>query len=174
MVYGPDIKERAFLLWVEGKTFEEIGRELGLRRWQTVGDWSSRPGPDGRTWRQRRDEIVKNAERRAAERISSALTQRLLEHDSAAQALRGAAVRSLAAELERSASPDPLSLQRIGAAMRIAVQLERLALGLPTEIRTVEEGTTSPLADLDAEQLERIVEEARAVSTHMKGDGEVK
>ncbi len=64
--HSREIRERAFQMYVSGKTFREIGKALGVRP-STVNNWAWREN-----WENRREEILREARRKVNEQLADA------------------------------------------------------------------------------------------------------
>jgi len=171
--YKPAAREKAFRLYCSGVKDAEIAKRLGVTRVQTISDWRTKYG-----WCRRLREIEAAGMRKArgefdADRVQR-IAERLQEHDQAGKGLRSAAISVLNAELskirrvadaltsdpaaaEKLPFPGPLTLTRIGQALRMAIYLERQAMGLPLDGskgpddgKDIDELTRAPLEELEA------------------------
>ncbi len=70
--YSRALKERAFQLYVAGKTFQEIGEELGIPP-STINNWAWRGN-----WEARKSEILREAQKRVNEQIANAYSKVLI------------------------------------------------------------------------------------------------
>ena len=125
MAYKPQTREKAFALYCDGKTLEQISRKLKIRR-NTISTWKGRYD-----WDKRRAAIEQKATEKTDNWRAREMAKAVKGHFEVARGLRGAITKKLK-RLLVAASPNTLDIERLSKALKNTTDVERQALGLAT------------------------------------------
>jgi len=126
MGYKTKTREKAFALYCDGKTQEQIARALKIKRARTVGDWIEKYG-----WKERRQKTVEKATEKTDTWRAREMAKAVKGHFEVARGIRGAITKKLQ-RLLVAASPNTLDIERLSKALKNTTDVERQALGLAT------------------------------------------
>jgi hypothetical protein len=182
--YGPEVREAAFGLYCDGLTDVAIAKRLGMPRLATIDHWKAKY-----KWVARRHEILQGAVAAVDKDRVTKVVKRLVEHDDAGKGLRGGIIGVLNVELakvrrvikaqEAGATPEeielmplpaPLTLQRLGQALRSAIYVERQALGLGDKEED-ESGVEDEVSRLSMKELEETYAKVRELTNGKDKNG---
>lgn len=122
----------------KGRSIQAVSAQLGKDR-SLIGQWSRRHGwvARAKAWDDaqaaKRDEVVREALRQDALSLRGEQGTVKRQQLQAARALMREALRAIKAESDK-AVPDARLLQLAGQALSTAIQQQRLATGLPTDV----------------------------------------
>jgi hypothetical protein len=126
MGYPNKIIDKAYVLYCEGKTQEQIARKLKIKRARTVGDWIEKYG-----WKERRQKTVEKAAEKADNWRAREMAKAIKGHFDVARGLRTAITKKIP-RLIKAKSPNTLDIERLSKALKNTTDVERQALGLAT------------------------------------------